>query len=148
MARIALPLTLASLALLGACATDYDRGTPVAAAPVVSGSGAVVSSGTVVAPAVVSGQPVLIASTPAPGAVIVPSTAPFKAGMGTVEAVQVVHITSAASASAGSSAPDRLAYRLTLKMDDGSLQAVDQDNRNFAVGDRVEIASNGVVVRR
>ena len=149
MARLALPLTLASLTILAACGTpEYDRGTVSSSAPVVS-SGPVVSSPAVVtAPAVVTGQPVLITSGPVqPGAVIVPTT-PFKAGIGTVDSVQAVHITSAASASRGASMPDRLAYRLTLRMDDGTYQAVDQDNRNFAVGDRVEITGDGQVVRR
>jgi hypothetical protein len=68
--------------------------------------------------------------------------------VGTVDSIQAVRITSAAQASAGSSQPDRVAYRLTVKMDDGALQAIDQDNRNFAVGDRVEIRPNGQVVRR
>ncbi len=137
MARLAIPLTILAAAVLGACATrdpNYpDRPTPAAGAPVTSSSG----------------QPILYSSGPVtPGTPIVPATTVFKPGVGTIESISTVHITSAASASAGSSAADRLAYRLTVKMDDGSLQAIDQDNRNFAVGDRVEITGNGQVIRR
>ncbi len=149
-ARTALPFSLAALALLGACAApDYRTpGTPVAStsgAPVTSANGtAVVSS-----PAVVTGQPVLITSGPVqPGTVIVPAGNVFRAGDGTVEAVQAVHITPAASASTGASAPERLAYRLSLRMSDGSMQAVDQDNPGFRVGDRVEITPDGKVTSR
>src|SRR3954471_2954312 len=122
MARIAIPLTLAAVAVLGACATRDpnlpDRPTPVATAPVMT-----------------SGQPVLIASGPVqPGTVIVPATSAFRPGSGIVESVQAVHITPAPSASAGAGAPERLAYRLTLRMDDGSMQAVDQTSREFQVG--------------
>jgi len=143
MARTALPLSIAAAALLGACATPDpnlpDRPTPVATAPVATGQ----------ATTVVSGQPVLIASGPVqPGTVVVPAGNLFKAGMGRVESVQAVHITPYAGASAGESAPERLAYRLTLRMDDGSLQAVDQTAREFAVGDRVEITGDGRVIRR
>jgi len=144
MARLAVPLSLVSLAVLAACATrdpNYpDRPTPVATAPVVVSTGQ---------PVVTSGTPILYSSGPvAPGTPIVAGASVFKPGMGTVDSIQTVRITSAAQASAGSSQPDRLAYRLTVRMDDGSLQAIDQDNRNFAVGDRVEIASNGQIVRR
>jgi outer membrane lipoprotein SlyB len=41
-----------------------------------------------------------------------------------------------------------MAYRLTIKMDDGSYQAVDQDNRSFQVGDRVQLTGDGRVMRR
>jgi hypothetical protein len=149
-ARTALPFSLAALALLGACAAPYDThtGTPVASStgtPVTSASGtAVVSS-----PAVVTGQPVLITSGPVqPGAVIVPASNVFRSGTGIVEAVQAIHIAPAATASAGASAPERLAYRLSLRMSDGSMQAVDQDNPGFRVGDRVEIAPDGKVSSR
>ena len=130
--------------MLGACATrdpNYpDRPTPVAAAPVVVATGQ---------PVVTTGQPILYTAGPVqPGTPIAPVASVFKPGVGTIDSIQVVRITSAAQASAGSSQPDRLAYRLTVRMDDGALQAIDQDNRSFAVGDRVEIRPNGQVVRR
>jgi hypothetical protein len=140
MARLALPLSIAALAALGGCAvpdSNYpDRATPVATA----------SSPGVVA---TSGQPVLISSGPArAGTVIVPATNAFRTGAGVVESVAAVHITPATTASTGSSAPERLAYRLTIRMDDGTMQAVDQDNRGFRVGDRIEVGGDGRVTRR
>ncbi len=142
MARIALPLSLSALALaLGACATPEDYAT-THPAPVASTSPAAT---TVVA----SGQPVLISSGPVqPGTPIVPATNTFRAGHGTIESIAMVHILPATSASTGASAAQRLAYRVTVRMDDGSMQAVDQDNRGFMVGDQVEITGDGHVIRR
>jgi hypothetical protein len=137
MARTAIPLSILAVAVLGACASrdpNYpDRPTPVATAPAV----------------VATGQPVLIASGPVqPGTVVVPASSVFKPGSGVIESIAAVHITPAPSASAGAGAPERLAYRLTVRMDDGSMQAIDQTAREFNVGDRVSITSDGRVTRR
>jgi outer membrane lipoprotein SlyB len=37
-------------------------------------------------------------------------------------------------------------YQLTLRMEDGSVQNVIQDNRAFQVGDRVQVTNDGRVV--
>lgn len=137
MARLAIPLTVLAAALAG-CATNEPYNPPAPSAAVTTTRPAAV---------VASGSPLLVASGPVqPGSVIVPA-ATWKAGSGVVESIAAVHITPAGAASAGASAPQRMAYRLTLRMDDGSLQAVDEDNRNFMVGDRVDISANGQVVR-
>jgi hypothetical protein len=157
MAKFAIPLSLTALVGLGACATDsnYPSNPPpvVSAngAPVASGSGAGVISGY---SGSVSGSPVLMApagSTIKEGTVFTPSSAtPFRAGSGTVESIVLVQILPAGStASAGASIPpESIAYRLTMKMDDGSYQAVDQTNRNFMVGDRVQLTPDGRVTRQ
>jgi hypothetical protein len=98
-----------------------------------------------------TGQPVLYGSG-APlrsSPLLVPATAAFKPGSGVIESVQLVHILpvgTAPSASAGA-AGERLAYRLTIRMDDGSFQAVDVNNRNFMVGDRISLTGDGRVTR-
>lgn len=38
------------------------------------------------------------------------------------------------------------AYQLTLRMDNGAVQSIVQDNRSFQVGDRVQITNDGRVV--
>jgi hypothetical protein len=130
MARIALPLSILAAAALAACATPEPEQV-YRASPTIGSA---------------TGQPVLIASGPVqPGTVITPATSVFKPGNGVVESIAAVHIVPAPSASTGASAPERLAYRLTIKMDDGTLQAVDQDNRGFQVGDRVQVAADGRV---
>jgi hypothetical protein len=155
MARIAIPLSVAVLAGLAAC-TTYDPNYPNA--PVSSASGAVTapSSATVVtSTGSVAGNPVVYpAAVPTAGAALIPSgSAPtFRPGNGTVESVALVHILPAPgdpSASAGAGMPERLAYRLTIKMDDdASFQAVDQDNRNFMAGDKVRLTGDGRVMRQ
>ena len=52
------------------------------------------------------------------------------------------------SSGAGAPGGERIAYRLTLRMDDGSFQAVDQDNRAFLVQDRVALTGDGRVTRQ
>ncbi len=144
MARIAIPLSISLAALaLGACATPADYAATHQPARVATVSPA---PNTVVA---TTGQPVLIASGPVrAGTPIVPAANAFHAGNGTIESIALVHITPYGSASTGASLPQSVAYRLTLRMDDGSLQAVDQDNRGFMVGDRVQITGDGHVIRQ
>ena len=38
------------------------------------------------------------------------------------------------------------AYQLTLRMDDGTMQTIVQDNRAFQVGDRVQVTNDGRVI--
>jgi outer membrane lipoprotein SlyB len=156
MARLAIPLSVAVLAGLAAC-TTYDPNYPNT--PVSSASGAVTapSSGTTVtsSSSQIGGNPVVYPpAVPTAGAALTPSSgAPtFRAGNGIVESVALVHILPAPgdpSASAGAGLPERLAYRLTIKMDDdASFQAIDQDNRNFMAGDRVRLSNDGRVMRQ
>jgi hypothetical protein len=156
MARLAIPLSAAALAALAAC-TTYDPNYPNT--PVSSASGAVTapSAGTTVTSSgsQLAGNPVVYpAAVPTAGAALTPSgsASTFRPGNGVVESVALVHILPAPgdpSASAGAGAPERLAYRLSIKMDDdASFQAVDQDNRNFMAGDRVRLTGDGRVMRQ
>ena len=152
MTRLAFPLTLAAAATLAACAPASNTIAP--SGVVTSGSGTVVTTGS----GAVVGQPVIYAgTTPVAGQPLVPASASFKAGNGVIESIALVHIVphGAApvvppipSASSGATAGERLAYRLTVRMDDGSFQAVDQDNRNFFVGDRIAIVGEGRVTKQ
>jgi outer membrane lipoprotein SlyB len=154
MARFAIPLSIAAVAGLAAC-TTYDANYPNR--PVSSASGTVTApaSGTTVTStrSTVAGNPVVYTAPTAnaTGAILTPASSPtFKAGTGIVEAVQLVHIMPAsgtASSSAGSTMPQSVAYRLTVKMDgDGSLQAIDQDSSSFRAGDRVRLSADGQVM--
>ncbi len=141
MTRLAIPLSIAALAALAACSTDPNYpANPVNASP----RAGVAGNPIVYAPAVPS----------AAGATLTPSSPGtlFRAGTGVVESVALVHILPAPgdpSASAGAGMPERLAYRLTIKMDDdASFQAVDQDNRNFMAGDHVRLTGDGQVMRQ
>ena len=144
MARISVAIPLFALAALGGCAT-YDEGygtaAPVAAAATPSGAIVTVPSATVTAPgtAIVS-NPGTVAVVPAPAN-------SFHTGYGMIDSVSQLRIVPPASASAGSSSPPFMAYRLTLRMDDGTMQTLDQDNRSFMVGDRVQITPDGHIVR-
>jgi hypothetical protein len=72
----------------------------------------------------------------------------YRPGFGTVEYVTRVEMggTAAAGGTAGR-VIDGVAYRLTVRMDDGTLQTVLQDGPGFSVGDRVHLTEDGKVNR-
>lgn len=132
MNKIALCLPFAAAAILAGCATEEPRGTP---GPVTSSGGAVVASGSV--PVVSYG------ATPVARAVVVPVVA-VRPGSGTVESVTAVpHM---GSASAGATVPGN-ASRLGIRMSDGTIQYVDYEARDIAVGARVELTPEGFIRR-
>ena len=82
--------------------------------------------------------------------------ASYRPGYGVVEAIALERFAGARTPSAGAGgtasgtvghAIDRTGYRLTLRMDDGGMQTIAQDNRDFRVGDRVQLTADGRVVR-
>jgi hypothetical protein len=71
----------------------------------------------------------------------------YRSGYGIVESISLV--TLPASAAAGGTLPPVVSgpYRITMRMDDGSIQTMVVDNRAFLVGDRVQIMSDGRLIR-
>ena len=94
-------------------------------------------------------------TTPPPEARTVAPVYPasaYRAGFGVIEAIAAERYTAPRLPSAGAGgtvghAIDRTGYRLTVRMDDGSLQSIAQDNRDFRVGDRVQLTGDGRVIR-
>ena len=118
-----LPLTLCTLAALGmaGCTTYYDPPPPVA---------------------------VKNPNVPAPTA----SSSAWTPGVGVIQAISLGTPAAQDSASAGGTAPSAVTgmgpYRMTLRMDDGSVQTLVVDNRAFLVGDRVEVSPEGRMTRQ
>lgn len=88
---------------------------------------------------------------PATAAYQAPATT-YRPGYGVVEAINLERYIAprAPSAAAGATVGhpiDRTGYRLTVRMDDGTLQSIAQDNRDFRVGDRVQLTADGRVIR-
>lgn len=143
MARFAIPAALAAAALAACAAPERAANDPNSSRNVVGTA---------------TGQPLLYAQggPVAGGQRLVPASSAFKPGAGTVESIALVHylpvsggtFVPQASPSAGASGERGIAYRLTIRMDDGSYQAVDQSSREFLVGDRVAIAGDGRVMRQ
>ena len=76
----------------------------------------------------------------------------YRPGYGVVEAINLERYIAPRAPNAGSGATvghpiDRTGYRLTVRMDDGTLQSIAQDNRDFRVGDRVQLTTDGRVMR-
>ena len=76
----------------------------------------------------------------------------YRPGYGVVEMIAMERYTAPRVPNAGTGATvghpiDRTGYRLTVRMDDGTLQSIAQDNRDFRVGDRVQLTTDGRVIR-
>ena len=133
MIRFALPVCMLAAIGMAGCATYYD---PPPATPVTSASGAPVVNTAPSAPAV-------------PAVAAAPASA-YRPGAGIVESISLVSVPAAGSASAGGTARPAASgpYRVTTRMDDGSVQTILLNNRAFLVGDRVQVASDGQLVRQ
>jgi hypothetical protein len=128
MTRVSSTLALLAVAALAGCATY--RVTPPAQAPVTSSSGA----------------PVLSSTGPVTSAA--PSTAAhpgLRPGYGVVEAISLVNPPSASTG--GGPAVASAPYRLTVRMDDNSVQWMDVTDRDYRVGDRLQIAGDNRIMK-
>lgn len=132
MTKLAIPLSLAALAVLGACSTT-DPASPAPAPVVVAPAPAVVA-----APAPAQGTVIVQQPQAAAGTVVVPTPTAIRAGLGRVESINPLP-TSAATGS-GNVRPMK---RLGIKMDDGTVQYVDTAAENLAIGQRIELTRDG-----
>jgi len=115
---------------LAACASSQEP-APVTPAPVTT------------APPVVATPPAA-PSTAAALATLQPGS--YRPGSGILESIGLVTLpASAAAGGTASAAPGP--FRLTLRMDDGSVQTLIQDTRALLVGDRLQITSDGRLFR-
>src|SRR5688500_17632392 len=94
---------------LAACGTTYDDPAPARAAPVMS------------APPVVAAAPGPAPSTPVALANL--KAGSYRAGSGLLESIGLVTLPPASAAAGASAAPAPGPYRLTLRMDDGSIRS-------------------------
>ncbi|HYL89603.1 MAG TPA: hypothetical protein VEU32_12670 [Burkholderiales bacterium] len=140
MSKLSVPLSALTIAILAGCAAE-SRVAPAPAPVVVQPSpptAAVVTAPattTAAAPTVVvppSGSAPVVVATPAPQ--------PLRAGTGKIE--QIINLP--ASAAAGSSVPGAT-KRVTIRMDDGSLQYLDTAAADISIGERVSITNDGTM---
>jgi hypothetical protein len=129
MNRLPFILSAITLAVLAGCATE--SGITSAPAPVVV---APAQPAYVVAPA----GTVVVPQGSAGTMVVAPPAVALRAGYGRIESI--LNVPSAAAG--GTSKPST---RVVLKMDDGSTQYFDTQAAGMAVGDRVEITTNGTM---
>ena len=123
MTKPVIALSVLALAGLAGCGSD-----PVQPAPVVI---------TPPAPAVVTTPAPAPAASSAPATVVVTSPVAVRPGFGRVESVNALPPSSAAAAGG------QTMRRLGIKMEDGTMQFVDTAAGNIALGDRVELTSEG-----
>ena len=118
---------LAAVAALSGCATYKVQ--PAPQAPVTSSSGA---------PVISSSGPVT-SSAPAPAV-----RAGLRPGYGVVESISLVN---PPSASTGGPAVVSAPYRLTVRMDDNTVQWMDVTDRDYRVGDRLQISADNRILK-
>jgi hypothetical protein len=115
---------------LAACAS-YEA--PVTPAPVMTAP-----------PVVAATPPAAPSSSAAALATLQPGS--YRPGSGILESIGLVTLPASAAAG-GSAAPAPGPFRLTLRMDDGSVQTLIQDTRALLVGDRLQITPDGKLLR-
>ena len=120
MTRIPFILSTIAVAVLAGCGSDPN--VAPAPAPVV----------------VVMQPPAAQPSTPGP-IVVAPAAVALRAGFGRIESILGIP---SAAAGATASNPTK---RITMRMDDGSVQYFDTQAPSLAVGDRIEITPNGTL---
>jgi hypothetical protein len=129
MNRLPFILSAIALGVLAGCATE--SGITSAPAPVVVAPAqpayVVAPAGTVVVPQASAGT-----------MVVAPAAVALRAGFGRIESILAVP----SAAAGGTSKPST---RVVMKMDDGSTQYFDTQATGMAVGDRIEITTNGTM---
>ena len=141
MSRFRLSLcTLAAFGMAG-CTTYYDPPPPVAVTTTTGAPVASASAGSSV-PAASAGS----SSVPAPTA----SASAWKPGVGVIQTISLGAPPAQDSASAGGTTSSAVSgpYRMTLRMDNGTVQTLVVDNRAFLVGDRVQVSPEGSMTRQ
>ncbi len=133
MARLATAFSVLALAGIAGCSTYYEPPPP----------GAVTTT---------SGAPVVSSGSSVPPAATVTPVSTFHSGNGIIESIGLVTLPPAgwpASATAGGTVPPAAPgpYRITLRMDDGTIQTLIQDTRAFLVGDRIHLSADGRLSR-
>ena len=139
MSKLALPLSAVTLAILAGCAAE-SRVAP-APAPVVV-QPAPPAAAVVTAPATTAAAPTVVVPSAGTAPVVVASAAPqpLRAGTGKIE--QIINLP--ASAAAGSSVPGAT-KRITIRMDDGSVQYLDTAANDISIGERVSLTNDGTM---
>jgi hypothetical protein len=117
MKKLAIPFALTAVALLAACAHRADP------APVV----------------VVPQQQPAVVAAPSTPTVVMAQTAQLRPGNGRVESISSVPTAAGAGGSSNSNM-----RRLTVKMEDGTVQYVDTDSPQ-SIGDRVQLTGDGYI---
>lgn len=139
MSKLTLPLSVIALAVLAACETE-SRVAPAPAPVIVQPQPPVAT--VVTPPATTAAAPTVVVPQTGTSAVVVAPTQPqpLRAGFGRIE--QIVNLPPAAAA--GSTVP-AATKRITIRMDDGSLQYLDTNATDLSIGERVSLTNDGTM---
>jgi len=138
MNRIPFVLSAITVAFLAGCATESGITSAPAPAPVVVAPVAAPVAATPAAPTYAVGAAGTTVVVPNATAVTAPAMAPLRVGFGRIDSIMVVP-----NAAAGGTAPS--SKRIAMRMEDGTLQYFETKAEGLAVGDRIEITTNGTM---
>ena len=142
MNRIPFMLSAITVAVLAGCATESGITSAPAPAPVVVAPATAPVAATPAAPTYsvgAAGTTVMVPNAnPASTAVTAPAMGPLRVGFGRIDSILVVP-----NAAAGGTAPS--SKRIAMRMEDGTLQHFETKAEGLAVGDRIEITTNGTL---
>ena len=138
MSKLTIPLSAITLAVLAGCASE-SRVAPAPAPVVVQPAP---TAAVVTPPATTAAAPTVVVPSAGTAPVVVASPAPqpLRAGTGRID--QIINLP--ASAAAGSSVPGAT-KRVTIRMDDGSMQYLDTAATDISVGERVSLTNDGTM---
>ncbi len=141
MKRSKLALPVLGLVALAGCATYDDRPSVSSAPPAPAAAAQIVSQP--------SQPPISGAIVAVPAVTVTPPTPvlAYRTGTGVITNIQLLPASPELSSTVGAPQPASGAYRMTVRMDDGTTQVIDQNNRLFLIGDRVQITSDGRFAR-
>ena len=141
MNRLPFILSAITVAFLAGCATESGITSAPAPAPVVVAPVAAPVAATPAAPTYsvgAAGTTVMVPNAnPASTAVTAPAMAPLRVGFGRIDSIMVVP-----NAAAGGAPSSK---RIAMRMEDGTLQHFETKAEGLAVGDRIEITTNGTM---
>ena len=137
MSRFPFVLSSIAVAVLAGCASEYQV-TPAPAPVVIAPAPVYAAPGTVYAAPAPAGQAVIVQQASGAAVVVPPAPGPLRVGFGRIDSITPIPV-----AAAGGGTVNSATRRVGLRMDDGSVQYIDTVATPLAVGERIEITSDG-----
>jgi hypothetical protein len=141
MNRLPFMLSTIAVAVLAGCATESGITSAPAPAVVTPPPAAAAPAAPTYTVGAAGTTVVVPNASAAPTVVAAPAAGPLRVGFGRIESILV-----APNAAAGGTAPNpNPSKRVAMRMDNGTVQHFDTNAEGLAVGDRIEITTNGTM---
>jgi hypothetical protein len=145
MSKLSFPLSVIAIAVVAGCASESTVApapAPVVVQPAPTAAVVTPPAAVVTAPTTTASTPTVVVPAAGTAPVVVAAAAPQRLRAGTGRIDQIINLP--ASAAAGSSVPGAT-KRITIRMDDGSVQYLDTAAADISVGERVSLTNDGTM---